>query len=143
MIFLDSDAIIAFLRGKPSMAKFLAEKKDSIFAIATPALYEIYYGFFFPPLSKKFQNDKDFLQKLKREEQKLVQLINDIYIFELNLAAVKKSAEISALLDSNGEQIGKCDILIAGIILANGYNELLTKNKDHYEKIPDLIVYSY
>jgi predicted nucleic acid-binding protein len=53
-----------------------------------------------------------------------------ILIFDLTLSAVKKSAEISSYLDSNGYNIGKFDSLIAGIIIANGYNEILTKNKD-------------
>ncbi|MFO8018999.1 MAG: PIN domain-containing protein [Promethearchaeia archaeon] len=143
MIFLDSDAIIAFLRGNPGIACFFAEHKDSIFAIPVPVLYEIYYGFYFPPLSKKFQNGGDFLEKLKKEEQKLVRLLNDIEIFDLTPKAVRKSAEISALLDAEGTPIGKIDVLIAGIILVNGYNEILTRNVTHYENIPGLEVHSY
>lgn len=143
MIFLDSDAIIAFLRGKPGMAAFFAEHTKSIFAISIPVLYEIYYGFYFPPLSKKFQKDLTFLQRLKEEEKRIIQLLNDIKVFDLTLPAIKKSAEISASLDAKGLHVGKMDILIAGIILANGYNELLTNNISHYEHIPDLKIYSY
>ncbi len=141
MIFLDSDAIIAFLRGKPGIASFFAEYKNSIFAIPVPVLYEIYYGFYFPPISKRFQKDKDYLKKVQKEEQKLVRLLNDIEVFNLNLKAIRKSAEISAFLDTKGTPIGKIDVLIAGIILTNGYNEILTKNESHYEKIPELIVF--
>ena len=36
MIFLDSDAIIAFLRGQPAMAAFLAEHKTETFVIPAP-----------------------------------------------------------------------------------------------------------
>ncbi|MGV9173732.1 MAG: PIN domain-containing protein [Promethearchaeia archaeon] len=143
MIFLDSDAIIAFLRGDPGIARFFAGHKNSIFAIPVPVLYEIYYGFYFPPLSNKFQNDGDFLEKLKKEEQKLLRLLNDIEVFDLSLNAVKKSAEISSLLDAEGSPVGKIDVLIAGIILVNGYNEILTRNVSYYENIPGLKVYSY
>lgn len=143
MIFLDSDAVIAFLRGKPEIATFMAEHKKSLFAIPAPVLYEIYYGFYFPPLSKRFQNDIDFLLKLKHEEQKLIQLLNDIQVFDLNISAVKKAAEISAQLDAKGLGGGKMDVLIAGVILANGYKEILTKNVSHYQIIPDLEIHTF
>ena len=143
MIFLDTDAIIAILRGKPNMAAFLAAHTNSIFAIPIIVLYEIYYGFYFPPLSKRFQKNISFLNRLKEEEQRMVQLLNDIQVFDLTLPAIKRSAELSASLDSKGLNIGKVDILIAGIILANGYNEILTNNVFHYEHIPNLKIYSY
>lgn len=143
MIFLDTDAIIAFLRGKPNMAAFLAAHNKSIFAIPIIVLYEIYYGFYFPPLSKRFQKDLNFLNRLKQEEQRLIQLLNDIQVFDLTLLAIKKSAELSASLDAKGINIGKMDNLIAGIILANGYYEILTVNVSHYEHIPDLKIYTY
>lgn len=143
MIFLDSDAIIAILRGKPNMAAFLAAHAQSIFAIPIIVLYEIYYGFYFPPLSKRFQNDVTFLNRLKEEEQRLIQLLNDIQVFDLTLPAIKKSAEISASLDSNGLNSGKMDMLIAGIILANGHHEIVTNNITHYEHVPSLKIYTY
>ena len=143
MIFLDSDAVIAFLRGNPGIASVFAEYNTSIFAISAPVLYEIYYGFYFPPLSKKFQKDLIFLQKLQKEEQKLVQLLNDIPVFDLNLPAIKKAAEISAQLDAKGMGVGKMDVLIASIILINGHNEILTNNVSHYENIPDLKIHQY
>ncbi|MBD3340913.1 MAG: PIN domain-containing protein [Candidatus Lokiarchaeota archaeon] len=143
MIFLDSDAIIAILRGKPNMAAFLAEHAKSIFAIAIIVLYEIYYGFYFPPLSKRFQKDLTFLNRLKQEEQRMVQFLSDIQVYDLTIPAIKRSAELSASLDSKGMNIGKMDILIAGIILANGHHEIVTNNITHYENVPGLKIHSY
>lgn len=143
MIFLDSNAIIAFLRGKPNMAAFLAAHTESIFAIPIVALYEIYYGFYFPPLSKRFQKDLNFLNRLKEEEQRMTQLLNDIQVIDLTFAAIKKSAEISASLDANGINVGKMDVLIAGIVLSNGYFEILTNNVSHFENIPDLKILTF
>lgn len=80
---------------------------------------------------------------MKKKEEELVQLLKDLNIFNLTLPAVKKSAELTALLDSKGISIGKIHILIAGIILVNGYNEILTNNIEHYKHIPDLKIYSY
>lgn len=125
------------------MAAYLATHTTSIFAIPTPILYEIYYGFYFPPLSKRFQKDVVFLHRLKLEEQRMIQLLNDIQTFDLTIPAIKKSAEISALLDAKELPVGKMDILIAGIILVNGSHEILSNNISHYENIPDLKIYNY
>ena len=38
-------------------------------------------------------------------------MLNDIQVFDLTLPAIKKSAKLSALLDSKGLNIGKMDIL--------------------------------
>ena len=143
MIFLDSDAVIAFLRGDPGIASVFAKFRASIFAISVPVLYEIYYGFYFPPLSKKFQKDLAFLERLQKEEQKLIQLLNDIQVFDLTSRAIKKAAEISAQLDARGVGVGKMHVLIASIILSNGHNEILTKNVSHYENIPNLQIHTF
>ncbi len=41
-------------------ASFLKKHKRSILAMAVPSLYEIYYGFYYPPLSKRFKKDINF-----------------------------------------------------------------------------------
>jgi tRNA(fMet)-specific endonuclease VapC len=143
MIFLDSDAIIAILRGTPAMGAFLAGHQADLFAIPIPVLYEIYYGFEYPPLAKKFRNDTQFLQRLQAEQQRMQQLLNDIQVFDLNLAAIKKSAAISAKLDAEGTLIGKFDMLIAGVILGAGYNQIVTSNSQHYDKIKELEVLTF
>ena len=61
-------------------------------------------------------------------------MLNDIQVFDLTLPAIKKSAKLSTLLDSKGLNIGKMDILIAGIILANGYCEILKKKTDRFDR---------
>jgi tRNA(fMet)-specific endonuclease VapC len=138
VIFLDSDAIIAILRGTPTMGAFLAAHKSEIFAIPMPALFEIYYGFYYPPLSKEFRENAKFLQRIEWEQQRLLQLLNDIQVFELSLDAIKKAAEISARLDAVGTPVGKFDILIAGTILASGYDTIVTDNTRHYEKVSEI-----
>ncbi|HME56236.1 MAG TPA: type II toxin-antitoxin system VapC family toxin [Candidatus Lokiarchaeia archaeon] len=143
MIFLDSDAIIAILRGKPAMAAFLAAHKNDIFAIAIPVLYEIYYGFYFPPLSQKFRDNARFLQRLQDEQRRMLQLLNDIQVFELTLDAIKTGAEIAAKLDAEGNGIGSFDSLIAGIIIAAGHDTIVSNNQRHYERIPDFHVLNF
>ncbi|TXT53217.1 MAG: Ribonuclease VapC [Promethearchaeota archaeon] len=55
MIFLDSNALIAFLRGDLSIERFFKKHKNSIFAIPVLILYEIYYGFYYPLSPKGFK----------------------------------------------------------------------------------------
>lgn len=143
MIFLDSDAIITFLRGRPEMAAFLAAHKDELFAIASPSLFEIYYGFYYPPLSSRFSADLPFLERLKQEKKRLLQLLNDINIFDLTNDSIETSAKISATLDSQGKHIGEFDSLIAGIILTNGYTSIVSNNSKHFEQIEGLKVLNY
>lgn len=143
MIFFDSDAIIAFLREKPSMAAFITEHKNENFAIPTPVLFEIYYGFYYPPKSKRFKNDKSFLLKIKDEEAQLIQFLRDIEVFDLNLPAIMKAAEISAGLDAIGRPCGKIDALIAGIVLSAGGTQIVTNNTKHYENIAELSILNF
>ena len=56
---------------------------------------------------------------------------------------MKKSAEISANLDAKGLKVDNVDILIAGIVLSNGYTEILTNNVSHFENIQGLKIYTY
>ncbi len=143
MIFLDSDAVIAILRGKPTMAAFLADHNADTFAIASIVFYEIYYGFYFPPLSKKFRDEGHFLQRLQEEQRRFSQFLNDIQVFELTLDAIKKAADIAARLDAEGNGIGAFDILIAATIIAAGYDTIVSNNDRHYERIPDFHVLNF
>ncbi|MEX2683040.1 MAG: type II toxin-antitoxin system VapC family toxin [Candidatus Sigynarchaeota archaeon] len=142
-LFLDSDAIIAILRGKPSMAAFLASHKLDLFAIPAPVLFEIYYGFYYPPLSKEFRGNQRFLERLEGEQRRLQQFLNDIQVFELTIDAIKKAADLSARLDAAGMHVGEFDSLVAGIILNAGYTTIVTKNVAHYDKFPGLEVLNY
>ena len=143
MIFFDADALITFLRGNPNMAAFMAKYRSERFAIPSPVLFEVYYGVFFPPLSKRFSADKQFLKKIAQEHKKLVQLLNDINVFDLTVHSIERSAKISAELDAKGQHIGEFDSLIAGIILEHGYEKIATNNTRHYEHVAGLTNLNY
>ncbi len=143
MIFLDSNAVIDLLRGTPAMAAFLAAHKTDLLAIPAPVLYEVFYGFYYPPLSKEFRGNTRFLKRLEEEKLRLQQFMNDVKIFDLSVDAIRKSAELSAQLDVEGMHVGEFDILIAGIILNAGYSRIVTRNVDHFDRIPGLDVLPY
>ncbi len=68
-------------------------------------------------------------------------MLNYIQVFDLTLPAIKKSAKLSALLDSKKLNIGKMDILIVGIILANGYCELDLHDYELWEALEEILYY--
>ncbi len=125
------------------MAAFLATHKMDLFAIPAPVLYEIYYGFYYLPISKEFRGDQRFLKRLEGEQRRLQQFLNDIQIFELTIDAIKKAADLSAHLDAAGTHVGEFDSLIAGIILSAGYTAIATKNASHFDRFPGLDVLNY
>ncbi|MBS3083651.1 type II toxin-antitoxin system VapC family toxin [Candidatus Pacearchaeota archaeon] len=53
------------------------------------------------------------------------------------------SSTIFFELSSKGILIGKFDCMIAGTLLSNGIDTIITKNKKHFEKIKGLKVLSY
>ena len=59
----------------------------------------------------------------------------------------EKSAEASSLIESSlrksGEMIGTADILIAGIMKANGVKSIITTNVKHFNKIEGIEVMTY
>ena len=64
-------------------------------------------------------------------------------IFPLGYKEAEKAAEIYDLLESKGNLIDDNDILIAGIMLSNGINKIITKNVKHFEKIESLEIIEY
>ena len=143
MIFLDSDALIGFLRGTPEMAALLAKNKTELFAIPSPVLFEVYYGIFFPQISPRFSQNKKLLDRLAKEHKRLIQFLNDVNIFDMNILSIKRSAKISAELDSQGKHIGEFNSLIAGIVLEYGYDTIVTNNTKHYENVPNLTILNF
>ena len=70
-------------------------------------------------------------------EESVLALLESLSILPLDFEAARKAAEISRQLDRLGVGIGMGDILIAGIVLAQG-GTLLTRNRRHFERVPGL-----
>jgi len=70
-------------------------------------------------------------------EESVLALLESLSILPLDFEAARKAAEISRELDRLGVGIGLGDILIAGIVLAQG-GTLLAGNRRHFERVPGL-----
>ncbi|MGM0467506.1 MAG: type II toxin-antitoxin system VapC family toxin [Promethearchaeati archaeon] len=61
----------------------------------------------------------------------------------LGIKETMKSSEIYDELSSRGKIIEANDILIASIMLSNGINKIITRNKRHFERIESLEIITY
>jgi predicted nucleic acid-binding protein len=132
MVVLDSDLIIAFLRGRDNAYEIFQdlEKKQESLNTTVFNVAELYKG------SYAMKNVAKGLLKVRN----LIESLNKI--LEFNEKAIQEYAKISADLKKRGNPIGTMDELIASICLAN--NEIFyTRNKDHFEKIEQLSVINW
>ena len=132
MVVLDSDLIIAFLRGRDNayevfevLRKQQESLKTTVFNVA-----ELYKGCY------AMKNVAKGLLKVRN----LFESLNNILDF--NEIAIQEYAKISADLKKRGNPIGTMDELIASICLANN-ETFYTRNKDHFEKIEHLSIINW
>ncbi len=135
MVCLDSTFVIDILKGTDK-AKQLEEDIDNrgeeIF-ITSPAIIEIVRGLYL----------KSNIKNLKFEEkEKTLKLINSLSILDLDKNSAILAAKIEANLRNNGEIIDIEDIMIAAIAINNN-ETLVTRNKEHFERIKDLKIEIY
>ncbi len=127
---LDTDFLVAILRGKQEAAKAVTELDQEVRA-ATTAInaFELYYG------ANKSQNKA---QNIKETQNLLAKL----EMFPLEHAAAKLAAEISAKLAEQGQLIDYRDAMIAAIAIQNNA-VLLTRNLAHFSRIKGLKIKSW
>jgi tRNA(fMet)-specific endonuclease VapC len=122
---LDTDLLVAILRGKQEAAKAVQELDQEV-KVATTAIngFELYYG------ANKSQHKA---QNIK-ETQKLLAKLE---VSPLDHSAAKLAAEISAQLAEKGQPIDYRDAMIAAVTLQNDAT-LLTRNVMHFQRIKGL-----
>ena len=129
MVVLDTDFLIAYLRGKDNAYEVIQHLRKQQKALRTTVFNaaELYKG------SYSMNNVAKGLIKIKN----LIEALKELLPF--NEDSIQEFAKISADLKKRGKIIGTMDELIAGVCLA--YNEVLyTHNIKHFENIEDLTV---
>jgi predicted nucleic acid-binding protein len=121
MIVADSDVLIDYLRRRQPGAAAVAE------ALRRGQLHTTILNCF--ELLAGAQSSQP--------EESVLALLDSLSILPLDFEAARKATEISRELDRLGVGIGMGDILIAGIVLAQG-GTLLTRNRRHFERVPGL-----
>lgn len=130
-MLLDTTLLIDFLRGKKEAVEILARSERQQFYTTEINIFEIVFGIY----AKRQNPEKDI--------EKAFALFSKLIILALERRGTIKAGEIGGMLMKRGLQIEQTDCLIAGIALSNGIPEIITANKTHFERIPEIKVVSY
>lgn len=131
MICLDSTFLIDFLRNDLLAIKKLSEFKDEVLVTTTINVFEVMFG----------------LHILKRDVSKKLDSFNyltsnlDIFNFDLKSSFI--ASKIASELVKEGKEINAMDSLVAGIMLSNGCNKIITRDKEYFSRIKGIKVEEY
>ncbi len=125
-VFVDTSIIVDVDRGKQGvidLCKQLTITNSAL--ISTVSVSEILTGSYLR---------KDYKIAVKKAEK----VLSQFRWVSLNGEAAKLIAELNAYLISKGQPIEYQDVAIAASFLVEGCDVLLTENKDHFERLPNL-----
>ena len=125
-VFVDTSIIVDVDRGKQDVIELCKKLTSTNSAfISTVSVSEILTGSYLR---------KDYKIAIKKAEKVLVQF----RWVPLNGEAAKLVAELNAYLISKGQPIEYQDVAIAASFLIMRCDVLLTENKEHFERLPNL-----
>lgn len=130
---VDTTFIIDLLRGDMDAIE-KAEEFDEVGGAATTAvnLFEISYGIY-----RSRHIDRE------RRLSEVERLFSRMDVFPLDARAAVEAGRILGALSREGEMIDVLDGMIGAIIVVNGCDTIVTRNVDHFNRIPDLNVETY
>jgi tRNA(fMet)-specific endonuclease VapC len=122
---LDTDVIVDHLRGKA--ASLIPRIQDECELVTTPInCFELFHG------AHKSKNAKVNLPSVKG-------FLSTIGRLEFDESAADRCGQVLAELEAKGTPIDPRDLFIGCISLTHGY-PLLTSNRRHLDRIPELLV---
>jgi tRNA(fMet)-specific endonuclease VapC len=123
MIVVDSDVLIDALRGREPARSRVAEGLGQG-SLATTAVnaFELRSG-----------------ARSAQQEAKIEDLLGPLALRPFDDGAARAAATARRELERRGETIGMGDYLIAGVCLSRSL-PLLTRNRDHFDRIPGLLL---
>ena len=130
MAVLDTSFLIDLLRGKEEISslKERLERTESILAVTTPSIMELWHG--------------SLLGRRSNEKQSAInELIQSLTILSFDEKSSKLAGEIQAGLMREGLPIEVEDMMIAGVCMSHG--EILVTSDAHFTRIPGLQIIKY
>lgn len=121
---LDSNAVIALMKGHPGFLDRLRRHLPEDFGLPAIVMHELYFGAF---------RGQRVVENLARVEA----LQFEVLTFDKEDARV--AGEIRAALAASGTPIGPYDVLIAGQALARGLT-VITHNMREFRRVAGLVV---
>ena len=130
---VDTTFIIDLLRGDVGAVE-KAEEFDEAGGAATTAvnLFEISYGIY-----RSRHIDRE------RRLSEVERLFSRMDVFPLDARAAVEAGRILGALSREGEMIDVLDGMIGAIAVVNGCDTIVTRNVDHFNRIPALKVETY
>ncbi|MCX6768063.1 MAG: type II toxin-antitoxin system VapC family toxin [Candidatus Micrarchaeota archaeon] len=125
MVCLDTDVLIAFLRGESAATSFLAKLPQKDMKTTAVNAAELFEGAFLAPNAEKV------LPKIEG-------LLSQMEILPADLVAAHFFGRVVAALSRQGRKPSDFDALIAAVALAN--NETLVTRDEHLKQIGGLTV---
>jgi len=127
LVCLDTDFLVAYLRGNPAAKDKLEEldRRQELLHTTIINAFEVYKGAY---KSNRVSNELAKVEKLL-----------DAFII---LTLDRDSAKTAGVLNSRSNPIGESDLLIASIAVSSRQT-LITRNKKHFEKITGLKIESW
>ncbi len=125
-VFVDTSIIVDVDRGREDVIELCKQltSTDSAF-ISTVSVSEILTGSYLR---------KDYIGAVKKAEQ----VLSQFRWIPLNGQIAKHTAQLNAYLIAKGQPIEYQDVVIAASFIAEGCDVLLTENKEHFERLPNL-----
>ncbi|AZO28289.1 type II toxin-antitoxin system VapC family toxin [Mesorhizobium sp. M1B.F.Ca.ET.045.04.1.1] len=125
MIYLlDTNAVIAIMKGDDDLLKVLKRNKPQDFALSAIVAHELYYG----------------ACRGQRTEENLARLDALLFpVLEFDREDARHAGEIRAMLAVSGTPIGPFDVLIGGQARARSLT-LMTRNVREFERIKNLAI---
>lgn len=124
---LDADWIIHLLAGRKDLAARIEHLPPEDIAISLVTVAEVYEDAF------TYANPEAHLDTFR-------QFVSHFQLLNLNLPIMERFAEIRSYLRRRGEIISDFDILLGATALHYDLT-VLTDNKRHFKRIPDLKLY--
>ena len=125
-VFVDTSIIVDVDRGKQDVIDICKQLTTTNSAfISTVSVSEILTGSYLR---------KDYKNAVKKAEK----VLNQFRWIPLNEEAAKLIGELNAYLISKGQPIEYQDVAIAASFLLQNCDVLLTENRDHFDRLPNL-----
>ena len=128
---LDSTFLVDFLRNDKSAINKALEIKEEALVTTSVNIFEVLLGIY-----RKRKNSEAELEQFKKLISKL-----DVLYFDTESSFI--SSRITADLISEGKEIDAMDCLTAGAMISKNCNAIVTRNKEHFQRIKGIKVEGY
>ncbi|UBF23804.1 type II toxin-antitoxin system VapC family toxin [Kovacikia minuta CCNUW1] len=122
---LDTCVISDFIKGEPGTQARLKQTLPTNIAVSAITVMELYYGLQLNP------------QRAQKIEPVITSFLSSVTILPFDAPESKQSAQIRAVLKTQGQQIGAYDVLIAATALQHSLL-MVTANQREFIRIPGL-----